>query len=584
MITLEFGKSEKTCLDRNSIFIKFMGSDFKQNLDKIKKFWIKAYLKDTKEWEVPFSCYNEILELYKDTTIKYINEPPKAHFISKAELLTGMDFNGYNLYDYQLEGVKFGLNHNNFILLDEQGLGKTLQAITLARYKKLHRGLKHCLIVCGVNSLKWNWQREISKFCVDEQSVILGTRINTRNKIVPITIQQTIEQIDTCPEQFFWIINIEKMRCTNKEYKEGNTIIHALNKQIQQQNLGMLIVDECHKIKNIQSAQAQGLLNLDKSISKMLMSGTILVNSPADLFCPMAICGLVPPNKWLFEKTYFEKDEYGQVYGYKNMKELHNIFFKNSLRRTKDILDLPPKIYKQEWLEPSDEESDVLEQLYGNKEFKLDRISQPFEVLSILTRIRQATVAAELLTSQCKTSTKFNRLNDILEEAKLNNQKVLVFCPFTEALKLGLNYCSAYKPKLVIGGMNSEIQKVVDDHENSEGFSVIFAQEATLGVGYTLKNTSIVVFLSPPWSQASYDQCIDRTHRIGQKNTVQIIDLLMINTYDELIYKKLHGKGAMSKVLIDGEEIDSVKQYLNDMNISFKEDDTPKVQQPKLFN
>ncbi len=163
-------------------------------------------------------------------------------------------------------------------------------------------------------------------------------------------------------------------------------------------------------------------------------------------------------------------------------------------------------------------------------------------MVAIITRMRQATVAAELLTSKKIISTKFNRLNDILQEAKLNNQKVLVFCPFTEALKLGIEYCKEYNPKLIVGGMGNKIQQIIDSHENAEGFSCLFAQEATLGVGFTLTNTEICVFLSPPWNRATYDQCSDRIHRIGQKHTVQIIDLLIKDTYDECIYKKLHRK------------------------------------------
>ena len=454
----------------------------------------------------------------------------------------------------------------------------------MARYKKLHRGLKHCLIVCGVNSLKYNWQREIEKFCKDEKGIILGTRINTRGRCVPTSIEDTKRQIDSCPEEFFWIINIERMRASKKQLKEGNTIIDYLNKQAKLGNLGMVIVDECHKIKNIQSSQAEGILHLDKSISRMLMTGTLLVNNPLDLFCPMCMCGLVQPNIWAFQNKYTVKDAFGQIYGYKNMDQLHEILYKSSIRRTKDMLDLPPKVYKQEWLEFNDDEQDVFDQVVERKQFNLDKIEEPVEMVAIITRMRQATVASELLTTKKVTSTKFERLNDILEEAKNNNQKVLVFCPFTQALELGLKYCDEYKPKLVKGGMGTNVQKVVDEHENTNGFSVLFAQEATLGVGYTLKNTSIVVFLSPPWSKASYDQCIDRTHRIGQKQTVQIIDLLIKDTYDEMIYKKLHGKGAMSQAIIDGDEIGSLKEYFKSINIVFEKNDVVQPQTNNLFN
>lgn len=125
MITIEFGAAEKQSLDRNSLFIKFYGDDFQENLSKIKTYWNRIYHgKPSYEWEVPYSCFEEIKQLYKDTNIKYLNNPPKAQFVTDSDILEGLDFNGYNLYDYQLEGVKYGLNHHNFLLLDEQRIRK----------------------------------------------------------------------------------------------------------------------------------------------------------------------------------------------------------------------------------------------------------------------------------------------------------------------------------------------------------------------------------------------------------------------------------------------------------------------------
>lgn len=549
MVYIEFGKAERLKLDANSIFINFKYDRyFQDNLAKIKGYWNRVcHGKPTWTWEVPYSCFNDIKEMFADQEIIYLNDPPKAKFNTEDDILKDLDLNGYKLFDYQVEGIKYGLTHQNWLLLDEQGLGKSLQAIKLAEYKKHHMDLKHCLIVCGVNSLKWNWQREIEKFCRYEKGIVLGTKVNSKGRIVTTTIEETKQQIMNCPEEFFWIINIERMRVTKQGLKEKSTIVDCLNYQAEQGNLGMLVVDEVHKIKDISSQQTIGIMSLDKRISKLLMTGTLLVNNPHDLFCPMSICGLISYNKYVFDSKFIVKDQYGNEIGYQNMDELHNILYKSSLRRTKELLDLPPKIYKQEWLELNKDEQNVFDQIIGKAAFKLDKIEEPNEMVAIITRMRQATVASELLTSKKITSTKFERLNDILEEAQLNNQKVLVFCPFTKALELGLEYCKKYHPKIVKGGMGAGIQKVVDEHENTEGFSILFAQEATLGVGYTLKNTSIVIFLSPPWSRATYDQCVDRTHRYGQKNTVQVIDLLAKDTYDELIYKKLHRKRSYGR-------------------------------------
>ena len=572
MVIIEFGKAEQLTLDKNSLFLRFTGSDFKENLDRIKKYWNRKYLKDTKEWEVPFSCWEEIKQLYADTYIQYINEPPKAQFVTDDDILDGLDFNGFNLYDYQLEGVKFGLNHHNFLLLDEQGLGKTLQLITLARYKKKHRGLKHCLIICGLNSLKFNWQKEVEKFCSDEKAIVLGTRLNTKGKVVNMTIEETKQQIESCPKEFFWVINIEKMRLTDAENKAGTGIVNYFNREIEKGNLGMVVVDEIHKCKNPQSQQGKGLLAFDTTADRVGMTGTLLVNNPYDLYAPMTFTGLINYNKWLFEQKFVIKDDWGKPMGYQNMDELHSILYKSSIRRTKDLLDLPPKLYKQEWLEFSDEEQKVFDAITGNGNMAiLDKIDPPIDMFAKLTRMRQATTTGSLLSSKCNVSTKFDRLKDILEEAKLNNQKVLVFCQFTEGLKICVDYCREYAPKLIIGGMGSKVQETIDEHENTNGFSCIFAQEATLGAGFTLANTEIVVFLTPPWNKATYDQCCDRVHRIGQKNTVQIIDLLIKDTYDELVYLKLHGKGAMSKALIDGEMTPEVAQALKKLGIEFNE-------------
>lgn len=125
MVIIEFGAAERQTLDPNSLYITFKGEHFKENVAKIKGFWNRiCHGKPKWEWETPYSCYQEILELFEGEEIKYLNDPPKAKFVTESDITEGMDFNGYNLYDYQLEGVQYGLNHHNFLLLDDMGLRK----------------------------------------------------------------------------------------------------------------------------------------------------------------------------------------------------------------------------------------------------------------------------------------------------------------------------------------------------------------------------------------------------------------------------------------------------------------------------
>ena len=132
MITIEFGKAERQSLEKGSMFIKMYGDDFKKSLERIKSYWNRVYISDTKEWEIPFSCFEEIKEIFSDTEIRYLNDIPKAKKVSDDDILNGLDFNGYNLYDYQLEGVKYGLNHQNFLLLDEQRIRKNITSNSIS--------------------------------------------------------------------------------------------------------------------------------------------------------------------------------------------------------------------------------------------------------------------------------------------------------------------------------------------------------------------------------------------------------------------------------------------------------------------
>lgn len=382
--------------------------------------------------------------------------------------------------------------------------------------------------------------------------------------------EYVINNLDLFKKDILNIIGYKTANVSSVEYAKSDDIMYDI--EVEHNNNyfanGILV----HNCKNPQSQQGKGLLAFDTTADRVGMTGTLLVNNPYDLYAPMTFTGLINYNKWLFEQKFVIKDDWGKPMGYQNMDELHSILYKSSIRRTKDLLDLPPKLYKQEWLEFSDEEQKVFDAITGNGNMAiLDKIDPPIDMFAKLTRMRQATTTGSLLSSKCNVSTKFDRLKDILEEAKLNNQKVLVFCQFTEGLKICVDYCREYAPKLIIGGMGSKVQETIDEHENTNGFSCIFAQEATLGAGFTLANTEIVVFLTPPWNKATYDQCCDRVHRIGQKNTVQIIDLLIKDTYDELVYLKLHGKGAMSKALIDGEMTPEVAQALKKLGIEFNE-------------
>ena len=152
-----------------SAFISF---PYNQDLiDSIKALPRKFWHNNTKEWEVPFKSLTTLLPKFNNYEAEISIDPS-----AMAELDSTDDFEFLyktTPFAHQIEGFKYGMSHNRWLLGDEQGLGKTKQVIDIAVAKKEQRGYKHCLIICGVNGLKWNWVEEV-KTHSNESAWIIG--------------------------------------------------------------------------------------------------------------------------------------------------------------------------------------------------------------------------------------------------------------------------------------------------------------------------------------------------------------------------------------------------------------------------
>lgn len=150
MIVIEEKKSVKLP-SLTSLFFKLQISNL-QVENQIKQLKLFNHNSKTGEYEIPITRLYFIIDLlskYDDIKLILYKEKESINISCK-----GTHFK-YKPYSYQLEGIDYGLNHKNWLLLDDQGLGKTMQMIYLAEVLKKREGLKHCLVICGVNNLKY---------------------------------------------------------------------------------------------------------------------------------------------------------------------------------------------------------------------------------------------------------------------------------------------------------------------------------------------------------------------------------------------------------------------------------------------
>lgn len=577
MVYIEIAQPERlkpTSLSKLSAFVSF---EYESNLVSIiKSMGTRVYIPDKKTWEIPESAVPMLMSRlhYYDVLLRgeMRHETPESH----AQLPSGFVFTT-KPYKHQMEGVIYGLEHESFLLGDDQGLGKTKEIIDLAMCRKQTDGLKHCLIICGINGNKYNWADEV-KIHSREDSWILGTRFTKRPpiKMIEGSTKDKMEDLNNIPHQFFWITNIETLRGGSFKEKQGKrTVIRfPIAEKIQELCdrgiIGMIAFDEAHKAKNPDSQQGKALLSIDCKGPKIPMSGTFVLNNPLDLYLPLRWSGFETHSFYAYKQHYCKMGGFGgkEIVGYKNLDELRSMVSKVMLRRVKgDVLDLPPKVHTIEWVDAYPEQKSLYKDVRDQVRDNIDKVKVHPDPLSEMLRLRQVTGYPGILSSTVTKSAKMDRMEELVEDEVSVGGKAIIFSNWSEMTNVIRHKLKKYNPAYITGEVGS-VQRMEekDRFQNDPNCKVMIGTIGALGTGFTLTAAQLVIFVDEPWNRGIKDQAEDRAHRIGTRGTVRIVTILTRDTVDEGVYNLVQKKGKMADLLVDGKvdgkNVDNVLSYL----------------------
>jgi biotin transporter BioY len=93
-------------------------------------------------------------------------------------------------------------------------------------------------------------------------------------------------------------------------------------------------------------------------------------------------------------------------------------------------------------------------------------------------------------------------------------------------------------------------QDVVTEFKTNEDIQVFLISIKAGGVGLNLTEADYVFILDPWWNPAVEQQAIDRTHRIGQKNTVFIYKFITKNSVEEKILAQVYIPIGIDRIAI----------------------------------
>lgn len=518
-------------------------------IDTIKELRYKSWIKGSKEWEIRIEDLPYLFERFPnfdfDVSGRYVELNPSLDFsLDDYKFKT-------DCYKHQIDGFKYGMMHERWLLGDEQGLGKTKQVIDIAVAKKQFFNFSHCLIVCGVNGLKWNWQNEIAKHS-NETGYILGQRVRKRTGEVYIgSNKDKLDDIKRLEEinDYFIITNVETLR--------DDDITAWIVKWLHSESsckINMIAADECHKMKNPSSQQGKGFIKLDSDV-RIALTGTPLMNSPLDLYIILRWLGYEKHAFYTFKNYFAVYGGYGgyQIVGYKHLDELEEQLQSIMLRRLKkNVLDLPEKTYIDDYVDMTAKQALIYKEIKADIKANIDMISVSPNPLAEMIRLRQATGYTGILSSTVQESAKLDRMMDIIADARENGQQVVVFSNWSQITDEVCNRIHGNYTYVTITGETKD----ADRQKNVEAFQdgraeIIIGTTAAMGTGLTLTNGTVEIFLDEPWSMALREQAVDRCHRIGQQSNITIYTLMCKGTIDEKIHKLVYEKGKMSDRIVD---------------------------------
>ena len=431
------------------------------------------------------------------------------------------------LYDFQKEGSAEILRRRRCILADDQGLGKTIEAIDAVS----RDGAFPCLCVVPA-TVKLNWEEEWAKW-------------------TPAA----------------WVTVLNGMRA--KKIEDGTDVVivnyrilNAWQKYLSTIGFKSVVFDESHRLKSPDTQQSRAAFDFSESIDDdgiiLLMSGTPMMNGPIEIAHQLDIIRKLGEFGGLeeFEKRYApgftitvrEKPWPIKIKknGAKNLEEL-NARLKSCCmirREKKDVLkSLPPKRHGVVYLSPS--KSCMEEYRAIEKEMNADE--NKGSTMKYLAKLRGVLGVA--------------KVKDTLGWLEDHPEPIVIW---VHHRAVGEALVSKLKCPAIRGGMTSEEKQAAIKEFQSGKATRIVCSIMAAGIGITLTAASSAIFVEQSWVPALMFQSEDRIHRIGQTGSVMIYRTMVRCTLDEVVYRVLGRKenvvGQVMKKLDD----DILREYFHE--------------------
>jgi len=424
---------------------------------------------------------------------------------------------------FQAQGIRFlERNKGRAIVGDDMGVGKTIQVLG---YLALHPEVRPVVIVCPANA-KYEWEDQINQHIKDMKCEVLTGQKPYKTKADVLIVNYDIVS--------YWKEALAKL------------------------GIKGLVMDECHKVKNLKTQRTATCKELSKKCKVVIpMSGTPIVNRPVEFF---PVLNMLYPSEfgsfWKYAFRYCQprKGFRGQGWrfdGATNTEELHERVSPFMIRRMKSevLTELPPKqriminvdiTNRREYDSAQNDFLKWLEKNQGKKAAKKASKAVEFVRMGQLRRL-----AAQGKLKACKAW-----IDDFLETT---DEKLVVFS-FHKDIFAALS--KHYAKISCFGGKagpkrKEEVRRFQSDPSKRLFIGSVNADKEAI----TLTAASTVLFIETGWTPGEQDQAEDRVNRFGQlAKRISAYYLIGRNTIDEHVWSLIEKKRRVVGAVIDGKD------------------------------
>ncbi|MGA2164760.1 MAG: DEAD/DEAH box helicase, partial [Solirubrobacteraceae bacterium] len=414
---------------------------------------------------------------------------------------------GGELKPFQRAGVTYMLAQRRAFLADEQGLGKTIEALAAIEAD----GAYPAVVVCPA-SLKLNWLREIERWLPGRSVRVL---MGTGKSSLPLG-EITVVNYDICAAR------LDELRALEPR---------------------ALVLDESHYCKNAAAKRTQAVQRLAAAVPSdglvMALTGTPVMNRPPELIAQLRILGRL--------QDFGSGAKFGRRFrGPDAHLRLHwHLRARCFVRRLKSEV-LPQLPAKTRAVVPVELDNET-EYRLAERDVVAWLQSQPLDLRELDAKVAAALRAErlvrlnalKLLAARGKLHGALAWIHDFLS----SGERLVVFAHHREIQRA---VRERFPDALHILGQDSptarEAALAAFQEPDGEGNQLIVCSIDVAGQGLTLTRSSNVAFLELDWTPAKHDQAEDRCHRIGQQDAVNATYLLAADTIDETIATLLERK------------------------------------------